>query len=138
MAVPQLGRGPVVKGNAAVGVGHVDRDRQRLEQLSPSDHHGFLHEFWPTTLRRRTSAALPTQLSPLTNGVNSTREPRQLRRGPLPLSHTQQKRGLEDRFRGKRPRRDPLNTKNDWRCNRRELCPPARCAGASGLLSADA
>src|SRR5262249_19807687 len=123
MVAPQLGRGPVVKGNAAVGVGRVDRDRQRLEQLSPSDHHGFLHEFWPTTLRRRTSAALPTQLSPFTNGLNSTREPRQLRRGPL---RTPDKNvASKIRFRGKRPRRDPLNTKYDVRCNRRELCPAA-------------
>src|SRR5262245_46080913 len=98
MVAPQLGRGAVVKGNAAGGVGRVDRDRQRLEQLSPPDHHGFLHEFWPTTLRRRTSAALPIRFPPpRTNRVNSTREPRQLRRGPLPLSHTRQKRGLEDK-----------------------------------------
>src|SRR5262249_36570102 len=111
MVAPQLGRGPVVKGNAAVGVGRVDRDRQRLEQLSPSDHHGFLHEFWPTTLRRRTSAALPTQLSPLTNGVNSTREPRQLRRGPLPLSHTRQKRGLTGRATGQSTKARPAQHK---------------------------
>src|SRR5262249_46400499 len=111
MAVPQLGAVPVVKANPAVGVGHVDRDRQRLEQLSPSDHHGFLHEFWPTTLRRRTSAALPTQLSPLTNGVNSTREPRQLRRGPLPLSHTRQKRGLEDKVTGQTTTERPAQHK---------------------------
>src|SRR5262249_20608052 len=51
MVAPQLGRGPVVKGDTAVGVSGVDRDRQRLEQLSPCNHRGFLHEFWPTTLR---------------------------------------------------------------------------------------
>src|SRR5215831_1743058 len=98
MVAPQLGRGPVVKGDTAVGVSGVDRDRQRLEQLSPCNHRGFLHEFWPTTLRPPNEYRSPNPIPPpRTNRVNSTREPRQLRRGPLPLSHTRQKRGLEDK-----------------------------------------
>src|SRR5262249_34536574 len=55
---------------------------------------------------------------PCTIRVNSTCEPRQLRRGPLPLSHTRQNVFSKIRFRGKRPRCEPLNTKYDVRCNR--------------------
>src|ERR1700756_1283323 len=47
MVAPQLGRGAVVKGNAALGVGGVDRDRQRLEQLSPCDHRAFTSRMLP-------------------------------------------------------------------------------------------
>jgi hypothetical protein len=35
---PEFGSGAVVKGNAAVRIGHVHRDRQSLEQLRLGDH----------------------------------------------------------------------------------------------------
>src|SRR6516162_888347 len=106
MVAPQLGCGPVVEGNAAGGVGGVDRDRQRLEQLSPWDHHGFLHEFWPTTLRPPNECCALNP--PHTRGDFNARAA-SVRRGPLPLSHTRQNVASKIRFRGKRPRREPLN-----------------------------
>ena len=45
IVAPELSGGAVVKGNAALGVGGVDRDRQRLEQVSPGDHRAFPYEF---------------------------------------------------------------------------------------------
>src|SRR5262249_35604247 len=92
----------------------------------------------------RTSAALSTLR---TNKVNSTREPRQLRRGPLPLSHTRQNVASKIRFRAKRPRRASPSTQSmmcaatGLNCARREpLTAPIRrpqsprCGGLSASL----
>src|SRR6516162_9404938 len=94
MVAPQLGCGPVVEGNAAGGVGGVDRDRQRLEQLSPWDHHGFLHEFWPTTLRPPNECCALNP--PHTRGDFNARAASAQARPASPMAHPT-KRGLEDK-----------------------------------------
>ena len=126
MVAPQLGCGAVVEDNAAMGVGRVDRTGSASSSSVLVIITGSFTNFGQPRSDPPNECRSPNPIfPPHKRGELNARAASAQARPASPYRTPDKNVASKIRFRGKRPRREPLNTKYDVRCNRPELCPAA-------------